>query len=306
MTAVTRRSAQPSRRSMLATIWLFGLLTVGAFISALAVIVFEAPFNIAPGGVSGLAIIINSYTGWPIGTMVLIGNIPIQIIAFRMLGGWRVVATTVYVVVVYSVLIDVLTPYFPAEGVSRDIFLNSVFGGIVGGIGAGLVFRAGGTLGGTSTLGRILQERYGIPLSSSTLYTDSIVIVLAGLAFGWESAMYAIVMLFVAGVTADYVLEGPSVIRTAVIITDRPREIADAVMDGMGRGVTGWDAQGMYTEQNHTVLYVTIGRGQVNNLRRLVIGADPDAFLVFGHGHNAYGQGFRAVRGARPTQAADD
>lgn len=291
-----------ARRSVFSLIWMFSLLTIGAIISAVAVIVFEAPFNIAPGGISGLAIIINSYTGWPIGTMVLIGNIPIQIIAYRMLGGWKVVATTIYVVVLYSIFIDVFTPYFPAEGVSRDIFLNSVFGGIIGGIGAGIVFRAGGTLGGTSTLGRILQERYGIPLSSSTLYTDSFVIVLAGLAFGWEQAMYAIVMLFVAGVTSDYVLEGPSVIRTAVIITDRPAEVATAVMDSMGRGVTGWDARGMYTEQPHTVLYITIGRGQVNTLRKLVIDADPDAFLVFGQGHSAFGQGFREIRAARPSQ----
>lgn len=299
MAASTQSVVRPSRISVLATVWLLILLTVGAIISAIAVIVFEAPFNIAPGGISGLAIIINSYTQWPIGLMVLIGNIPIQLIAFRMLGGWRVVATTIYTVVVYSLLIDVLTPYFPAQGVSRDIFLNSVFGGIVGGIGAGLIYRAGSTLGGTSTLSRILQERYGIPLSSSTLYTDSIVIVLAGLAFGWEKAMYAIVMLFIAGVTADYVLEGPSVIRTAVIITDRPRDVADAIMEKMGRGVTAWDAQGMYTDQQHTVLYVTIGRGQVNTLRRIIIGADPSAFLVFGHGHTAYGQGFRSAPGAR-------
>lgn len=294
--------ARVNRPSVFSLIWMFSLLTIGAIISAVAVIVFEAPFNIAPGGVSGLAIIINSYTGWPIGLMVLIGNIPIQIIAYRMLGGWKVVATTVYVVVLYSVVIDVFTPYFPASGVSNDIFLNAVFGGIVGGIGAGLVFRAGGSLGGTSTLGRILQERYGIPLSSSALYTDSAVIVLAGVAFGWEMAMYAIVMLFVAGVTADYILEGPSVIRTAIIITDRPKDVANAVMDGMGRGVTGWDAQGMYTEQPHTVLYITIGRGQVNRLRKLVIEADPDSFLVFGQGHSAFGQGFREIRGSRPSQ----
>ena len=302
MTAAIARPLKRARPSALSLVWMFFLLTFGAVISAIAVIVFEAPFNIAPGGVSGLAIIINSYTGWPIGLMVLIGNIPIQIIAYRMLGGWKVVATTVYVVVVYSVLIDVLTPMFPQTGVSDDIFLNAVFGGIIGGIGAGLVFRAGGSLGGTSTLGRILQEKYGIPLSSSTLYTDSAVIVLAGLAFGWEQAMYAIVMLFVAGVTADYVLEGPSVIRTAVIITDRPREVAAAVLEGMGRGVTGWDAQGMYTEQPHTVLYVTIGRGQVNTLRKLVTQTDPNAFLVLGQGHSAFGKGFREIRGDRPSQ----
>lgn len=284
------------------TILIFILLTVGAVISAIAVILFEAPFRIAPGGISGIAIILNAQFGLPIGILVILGNIPIQVIAYRMLGGWRVVAGTVYTVVLYSVLIDVLTPYFPAGGLNSDIFLNALFGGIVGGIGAGLVYRGGGTLGGTSTLGRILQQRYGIPLSSSSLYTDTIVIVIAGLVFGWPSALYAMVTLFVGGAAADYVLEGPSVIRTAVIITDFPREVADAILEKMERGVTGWDVKGMYTESEHTVLYVTIGRAQVNELRKIVFQTDPRAFVVIGQGHSAYGHGFREVRGAKPAE----
>ncbi|MBE2184190.1 MAG: YitT family protein [Anaerolineae bacterium] len=283
-------------------LWRLILLIVGVVISAVAVVLFEAPFNIAPGGISGLAIIINSITGWPLGIMIIIGNIPIQFIAYKMLGGWKVVASTTVVVIAYSILIDVLTPHFPTSGVSDDIFLNALFGGIVGGIGAGLIFRAGSTLGGTSTLGRILQERFGIPLSSSALYTDSAVILLAGLVFGWGSALYAMVTLFVAGATADYVLEGPSVIRTAVIITDYPREVADAVLDGLSRGVTSWEVQGMFTDQPHTVLYITIGRAQVNALRKLVFTADPKAFVVIGQGHSAYGHGFREVRGATRTE----
>jgi uncharacterized membrane-anchored protein YitT (DUF2179 family) len=278
------------------------MLTIGSIISAITVIVFEAPFNIAPGGISGIAIILNSLFGTPIGIVVLLGNIPIQIIAYRMLGGWRVIASTVYCVVLYSVLIDVLTPYFPTSGISSDVFLNAVFGGIVGGIGAGLIYRVGGTLGGTSTLGRILQQRYGIPLSSSALYTDSAVILLAGLAFGWESALYAMVTLFVGGAAADYVLEGPSVIRTAMIITDLPGEVSEAILMEMQRGVTGWNAEGMFTQQPHTALYVTIGRAQVNTLRRLVFSVDPDAFVVIGQGHSAYGRGFKEVRGERPAQ----
>lgn len=278
------------------------LLVLGAFISAISVIVFQAPFSIAPGGVSGLAIILNSVTGLPIGLMIILGNIPIQLIAYRMLGGWSVVASTLLVVVAYSIMIDVLTPYFPPRGISQDMLLNALFGGIIGGIGGGLIYRAGSTLGGTSTLARILQERFGIPLSSSALYTDTAVIVLAGLIFGWESAMYAMVALFVGGAVSDYVLEGPSVIRTAVIITDHPREVAAAVMTEMGRGVTGWDVRGMFTEQPHTVLYVTIGRAQVNALRRIVFAVDAKAFVVIGHGQSAYGKGFRGVRGSERTE----
>ncbi len=292
MTANSRRNSRLT--TILSLSWTLFLLTLGAVISAVAVIVFEAPFDIAPGGVSGIAIILNSLIGTPIGLVILIGNIPVQLIAYRMLGGWRVIAATIYPVVLYSLLIDVLTPYFSI--VSDDRFLNAVFGGIIGGIGAGLVLRAGGTMGGTSTLGRILQQRYGTPLSSSTLYTDGAVILVAALVFGWEGALYAMVVLFVGGATADYILEGPSVIRTGVIITDQPREIAARIIAELGRGVTAWEGKGMYTDQNHTVLYVTIGRSQVKALRRIVTTIDTNAFLVIGQGHAAYGEGFKEVR----------
>lgn len=274
--------------------WLIFLLTVGAILNAISVMVFQAPFDIAPGGLSGISIILNSLIGTPIGLVVIITNIPIQILAYRLLGGWRVIAATVYAVVLYSIMIDVLTPYFGI--VSDDRFLNAVFGGIIAGVGTGLVLRAGGTMGGTSTLGRILLRRYGIPLSSSTLYTDGAVVLVAGLAFGWESTLYAMVALFVGGATADYVLEGPSVIRTGVIVTDYPRELSTRIIAELGRGVTSWDAQGMYTEQTHTVLYVTVGRSEINTLRRIVTTVDPDAFLVVGQGHAAYGEGFKELR----------
>ena len=273
--------------------WHIFLLTLGAIISAFGVIVFEAPFKIAPGGISGVAIILNYVIHTPIGLVILIGNIPIQLLAYRMLGGWRVIAATVYAVALYSILIDVLPPFAP---INHDIFLNAVFGGIVGGIGAALVLRAGGTMGGTSTLGRILQQRYGTPLSSSTLYTDGIVVIFAGIAFGLEGALYAMVGLFVAGATTDYVLEGPSVIRTGVIITDHPEAVANRILDELGRGVTSWDAKGMFTDQPHTVLYVTISRAQVSALHRIVTSADPAAFMVIGQGHAAYGEGFKEFR----------
>jgi uncharacterized membrane-anchored protein YitT (DUF2179 family) len=287
-------TANPRLSSVLTLGWQVVLLTLGAVISAIAVIVFEAPFDIAPGGISGIAIILNSVIGTPIGLVILLGNIPIQLLGYRLLGGWRVVAATVFAVGLYSILIDVLTPYFTI--VSDDRFLNALFGGLIGGIGTGLVLRGGGTMGGTSTLGRILQQRYGIPLSSSTLYTDGAVVLLAGLVFGWEGALYAMVALFVGGATADYVLEGPSVIRTAVIITDHPQQVAERIFADMSRGVTAWEAKGMFTEQSHTVLYVTVGRSEVNALRRIVTSVDPNAFLVIGQGHAAYGEGFREIR----------
>ncbi len=273
------------------------LITVGALLSAFSVIVFLSPFKIAPAGVSGLAVMLNHLDPQlPIGILVLIGNIPIQILAYRMLGGWKVVAGTVLYVVIYSVALDALTPFVSSINVGNDVLLNALFGGIIGGVGSGLVFRAGATPGGTSTLGRILQEKFGLPLSTTALYTDTGVLLLAGLIFGWEGALYAIVAEFVSAGASDYILEGPSVIRTATIITDKPGEISAVVLNTMGRGVTAWQGKGMFTEQSHMVLFVTVSRPQVNKLRQLVHSVDPDAFMVIGQGHIAYGQGFREVK----------
>ncbi|MBC7812438.1 MAG: YitT family protein [Burkholderiales bacterium] len=271
------------------------LLSLGALIGALQVIVFMVPADVAPGGLSGVAVILNELFSLPIGIMVLILNIPIQIIGYRMLGGWRVVFRTVFVLLVYSVLVDVLTPILAGRTLSDDRLLNALFGGVVGGFATGLVFRGGGTFGGTSTLARIIQDRFGQPMSSTFLYTDTIVIAASGFVFGLEGALYALVALIVGGITTDYALEGPSVVRTATIVTDHPTEVAAAILDSLERGVTAWEGRGMYTEQPHSVLFVTVARPEVDSLRRVVAAVDPSAFVVIGHGQAAYGKGFRRV-----------
>ncbi len=275
----------------------YTLLIIGAILDAASVNIFFAPFKIAPSGVSGVAVILNHLDArLPIGLLILLGNIPIQILGYRMLGGWRIVMRTVFYILLYSFLVEFLKPYTANVEVGTNVLLNAIFGGILGGIAGGLVLRVGGTQGGTATLGRILQQQFGMPLSTASLYTDIAVVVLAGLVFGWEGALYAIVALFVWGATADYILEGPSVIRTATIITDKPDVISEAVMDDMGRGVTAWQGKGMFTEQNHTVLFITVSRTQVSSLQRLVHLADPNAFMVIGQGHVAYGEGFRQIK----------
>lgn len=273
------------------------LLVIGTLISAVSVSVFMAPFDIVPGGVSGLGVILNSLDPRiPIGLVVLIGNIPIQILGYNSLGGWPVVAKTLVYVVIFSLAVDNIGPALSGVNVGSDVLLNAIFGGIVGGIGGGMIYRAGGTLGGTSTLARILQQRMGVPLSTSTLYTDMGVIVLAGLVFGWAGALYATVALFVGAAASDYVLEGPSVIRTATIVTDQPERVSEAVIRQVGRGVTAWPGTGMFTDQQHTVLFITVSRPQVNKLRQAVFSVDPAAFVVIGQGHVAYGKGFKELK----------
>lgn len=271
--------------------WL--LLTCGGLAAAVNVNLFLAPSKIAPGGVSGTSIIVNELLSWPIGLMMLALNVPLLALGFRYLGRFRFLSRTLYVVLLYSMGVDVLARWLPAEGITDDLMLNALYGGVLGGIGTGLVYRGRGTSGGTGIVGRVLQLRTGIPISQIYVLTDGGVVLVAGLVFGWDMALYALVTLFVWGIVADYVLEGPSVVRTVFVVTDQPREVARAVFERLGLGVTAWPAQGMFTSVEHTVLFCTVSRPDVHAFQAVVTGVDPGAFVVVGHGHQAIGGVFR-------------
>lgn len=280
----------------------FFLLTLGAVLMALNLDLFLAPFNIAPGGTSGLAIIINHFTGWRIGLILLLLSLPLLWLGFRHLGRFRFLARTSYVLVLYSFGVDFLAQLPPMRGIAEDVFLNAIFAGIVGGIATGLVLRGGGSPPGTGILGRVIQVKTGIPVSQVYLMTDGVVVLLAGLVFGFESALYALVAIFIWGLAADYVLEGPSVVRTAFIITDKGQEVSAALFRRFGVGVTAWPSEGMFTGTAHTVLFSTISRPDATSLRTVVAEADPKAFVVVGHGHQASGGVLRRVIARRDRE----
>ena len=154
-------------------------LTVGTVITALSYALFQVPYNIAAGGISGLSIIINHFTGWPVGTLYLIMNIPLLILGFFYLGRWTFVIRTMLAVIIFSTATDLFLLYLPnlltTYPLTHDTLLAAMYGGIVGGVGVGLVYRAGATIGGTGIVGRIIQQKKGIPLSQIYLYTDGLI-----------------------------------------------------------------------------------------------------------------------------------
>jgi uncharacterized membrane-anchored protein YitT (DUF2179 family) len=279
------------------------LLTAGALLAAVNVHLFLAPSDIAPGGVTGTAIILNELTGWPIGLTMLVLNVPLIALGFRSLGRFRFLVSTLYTVLLYNLSVDLFGQWFPATGLTDDALLNALYGGVAGGIATGLIYRGGGTSAGTGILGRVLQMRTGIPISQIYLVTDGAVVLGAALVFGWEAGLYALITLFVWGLAADFVLEGPSVVRMAFIVTDRPQEVADAVFRELRLGVTAWPAEGMFTETEHAVLFCTVSRPHERSLRQVVAEADPKAFLVTGHGHQASGGVFGLPQRARRGRA---
>ena len=267
----------------------FFLLTAGSLVSAVNVNLFLAPWEIAPGGVSGAAIIINKFVAWPIGLMMLGMNVPLLFVGFKYLGRFNFLIRTLYVVIVFSLGVDLLAPWLPAGGISDNLMLNALYGGVVGGIGSGLIYRGQGTSGGTGILSRVVQFKTGFPISQVYLITDGFIVFIAGLVFGWDKALYALVTLYIWGIAADQVLEGPSVLRTAMIVTDHPKEVAETVFERLRLGITAWPAQGMFTEKSHTVLFLAISRPNVETLKSAVLEADSQAFIVIAHGHHNVG-----------------
>lgn len=272
------------------------LLSVGTLLVALSFDIFMSPTNIAPGGVTGLALIANYYTGWSIGLITLILQIPMLILGFYYLGRYRFLLSTWYVTMLYSFSVDFFVNFIPHNGITDDMLLNTLYGGVIGGIGLGLIFWGRGAFAGTGIISRIIQLKTGVPITQIYIFVDGVIIFGQGLVFGWEVALYGLMMLFVWGLATDYVLEGPSVIRTAFIVTTAPDIISQTLFKRLGVGVTAWSAQGMFTKKERTILFCTVYRPDIDLLRALVSEVDPQAFVVIGQGHQASGGVLRPPR----------
>lgn len=270
----------------------FILILLGSSLQAASLRTFLIPAKLASGGVSGLSQIINNFTGWPIGIMVLIGNIPIFILGWRFLGGTRFAARTVFAIVSFSILVDIPLPFMPEHGITGDIVLNSLYGGVVSGIGFGLVYRGRGTSGGSDILARILSRWRGIPVSQSYLMTDALIIFLAGISFSWENALYALVMLYVSGIAAESISQGSNILRTGLIITANPEPIIEEIFTRLRRGVTILDGRGGYSRDDKSILLCVVTRAEIPHLKSLTNEMDPKAFLIIGQAHEVRGEGF--------------
>ena len=283
------------------------LIILSALIQAFSLRTFFIPANLASGGVSGIAQLINHFTGWQIGLMIMIGNIPLFILGWRFLGGYRFALRTAVAILTYSIFIDLLptSPLFAEGGAGAalirdlqgDVFLNTLYGAIVSGIGYGLVYRARGTSGGSDILARILNNWRGIPITQSYLFVDSAVILGAGFVFGWKQALYAMIALYVSGLVAETTLEGSRTVRTAMIVTSESEAISQRVIEELQRGVTVLEGSGAYTGANRPVLYCVITRAEVSTLKAIVNEIDPRAFLVIGVAHEVLGEGFKPLKG---------
>ena len=263
-------------------------LAVGTFLMAVSFPLFFIRNDIAPGGVSGLATIIYALTGFPVGMMSAIINVPLFLISWRHMGR-AFAAKSLVAMLGVSAVIDLL----PMSVVTTDPVLASIFGGALMGVGLGLVIRSGATTGGTDMAAMLIHQKVPIiSVGGFLLAIDFCVVVLSGIVFNLQSAMYAVISIFISTQVMDRVIEGLESAKAFFVFSSKTSEIADAVLLKMERGVTLLHAQGAYSRQEKDVLLCVITRLQIPQFKAIVEELDPSAFLVVTDVREALGEGF--------------
>lgn len=203
--------------------------------------------------------------------------------------------------VALSVAVDVMAPFTP-NLVPNDLLLAVLYGGAVGGLGLGLVFKAGGNTGGSDIVAQLLTSRISLGVGQIMLLVDAAVMLAAGAKFGPTLALYGIVAVFVMAAVVDYVQEGVTVDKTAFVMTDKAEELTAAILDELGRGVTLMAGQGYPAEASRGVVYTVVSRRELDRLKELVRGVDPEAFLVVSDAREVRGKGFKGLGAALPLR----
>lgn len=271
------------------------LIVCGTFICAVGYNCFEIPNGLAAGGVTGLATVINELTGAPVGVQTIAMNAVLFLVAIRQ-GGKRYLAKTAFGVVSLGFFIDVLRPLLPVLG-EGDLLLCALWGGVITGVGLGLVFRTGGTTGGTDIIAQVISSRTSISMGTACILVDTVVIVASAMVFSIEQALYAAVAMYITGKAIDMTVDGPRTERAAYVISSHHDEIADVILRELDRGCTILEARGAWSGERHPVLFCVLGRGETGLLKQIVAKRDPDAIVFISEVHEAFGEGFRQMDG---------
>ena len=267
-----------------------GIITLGAVIYALAFDWFVAPNQIAMGGVTGLAQIVNALVPvLPVGVLSILVNVPLFLAGWRLLGG-RLLVSSLYAMAVSSLAIDVIAwmHTFPP----MDPILATLYGGAGMGVGLGLVFSQGATTGGTDIIGKLLKLKFPwLPIGKLVMIPDMVVVILAAVVFGTvNAALYGLIQMYLLSKVMDMILYGWDTSRVAYIITDRWEETVRGLLD-MNRGVTLLQGKGAYTGAEKQVLLVAFRQREIVPIKRMLREIDPKAFFIVCDAHEILGEG---------------
>lgn len=273
------------------------LIIIGSFILASGFVLFITPNKILPGGVYGISIALHYLFGTPVGLMALLMDIPLTIIGIKILGP-RFGYKTVLGFTLTAVFTDILTYFWGSKPlVAGDVLLSCIFGGVMLGIGIGLIFRSKATSGGSDIVAMIIAKYTGIPLGRLMIYVDSAIVLLGLVIFrDWRIPLYSWIVIFITGKVIDVILEGVSSDKSVFIISEKPDEIRDKIINNMNRGGTFIEGKGMFNNADRKIIFTVVNRRELSILEAYIHEIDPNAFLTVLNANEIFGEGFKSLK----------
>ncbi len=265
----------------------------GSFLYAAGIALFLDPNNLAPGGLIGIAVILNRLVSIDTGTLYFILNIPIVILGLWKFGT-RFIASTFFAIVINSAMTNALAQFPP---ITTEPLLAALAGSILVGVGIGIVFQCGATTGGTDIIVKVLRTKYKhLKTGFLFLMTDIVIVSISGLVFrDFNVVLYAFIAVTVSGKAMDYVLYGSDEAKLIYIISSQAEKIAARILEEMEIGATYLNGQGAYTGDNKRVIMCVVQKKRAPELEEIVKHEDKDAFMIVSSANEIYGEGYKNI-----------
>lgn len=266
-------------------------ILIGSFITAISINIFTIPHKLVSGGVAGIALIIQYLTGIPTGYMVFLINIPIFIFGAKEIDRDFIIHSLIGTVALSIFL--VLTRDFSSYFYVKDILLSCIYAGVLGGIGVGIVLRSRGSQGGTDIIAVVVKRRYGISIASVSFIINIVIVIIGALLNNVEIALYTLISMYVSSVVLNRVIEGFDRKKLLFIVTEKDKEVSEAIMSEIGRGVTFFYGEGAYTSEKRNVIFCIVTSFQVARTKKVIEDIDKSAFISIVDAAEVKGKGFK-------------
>lgn len=267
------------------------MITIGASLAAVSIELFLIPNTVIDGGIIGISLILNHLTSINFGILVVIINLPFLYAGYKHIGR-NFFISSLFAVIALAIVETMLHQFGPA---TDEPLLATVFGGLILGIGVGIVIRHGGALDGSEILGILFTKKLPFSVGEFVMFFNVFVFAWAGFVLGWEQAMLSVITYYIAFKTIDMVIQGIDETKAVIIVSDQYDEIASAISDRLGRGVTKLKGKGGYKDHEKDVLYVVVTRLEVTKLKNIVHEIDQKAFTTIMSTQEAHGGQFKSA-----------
>lgn len=268
------------------------IITIGIILVALSVEYFFIPNNLAAGGVTGFAIVINYYFPFmKTGILVIIMNVILFVVAFIFIGG-NFGAKTIYASFGLSVGLWFIEKFMNPMAVTKDLMLAAIFGTLISSIGMAMVFNANASTGGTDIVAKILNKFFDLDIGKSLLAVDFIVTLLATITFGVDVGLYSLLSVMINGFTIDRIIDGFNSVKEIIIISSNWEVTSNYIIKNLERGCTIFDGKGGFTQKDTKMVYTVLGRSQFIKLKNFIKENDPKAFITISEAYDVLGEGF--------------